>query len=105
MKVYKFPKDLPCQKSECKTIISLQNLLLTQAQVSLSDGYRAMAEEFHLHDKRKFRVLAVHVIRLSAKCLAEWVTIRAHRKQIAHLSQYSDSALETEAFLWIRRAK
>ena len=59
------------EKSECQTIISLQNLLLSQTQVSFGNGYRAMVEQFHHLDQGKFGVFAVHVINLSAKGLAE----------------------------------
>ena len=38
------------EKSECQTIISLQNLLLSQTQVSFGNGYRAMVEQFHQLD-------------------------------------------------------
>ncbi len=33
-------------KSECQTVISLQNLLLSQTQVSFGNSYRAMVESF-----------------------------------------------------------
>ncbi len=64
-------KNLPCLKSEYLTIISLQNLLLSQPQVSFGNDYRAMVEQFHQLDQGKFGVFAVHVINLSAKGLAE----------------------------------
>ena len=38
------------EKSECQTVISLQNLLLSQTQVSFGNGYRAMVEQFHQLD-------------------------------------------------------
>ena len=57
------------EKSECKTVISLQNLLLSQTQVSFGNGYRAMVEHFHQLDQGRFGVFAVHVINLSAKGL------------------------------------
>ena len=59
------------EKSECQTVISLQNLLLSQTQVSFGNGYRAMVEQLHQLDMGKFRVIAVHVVNLSAKGLAE----------------------------------
>ena len=46
-------KYLPV-KSECQTVISLQNLLLSQTQVSFGNGYGAMVEQFHQLDKSKF---------------------------------------------------
>ena len=64
-------KYLP-EKSECQTVISLQNLFLSQPQVSFGNGYRTMVEQFHQLDKGKFGVFAVHVVNLSAKGLAEW---------------------------------
>ena len=38
------------EKSECQTVISLQNLLLSQTQVSFGNGYRAMIKQFHQLD-------------------------------------------------------
>ena len=38
------------EKSEFQTIISLQNLLLPQPQVSFGNGYRTMVEQFHQLD-------------------------------------------------------
>ena len=43
----KFPKNLPSSESECQTVISLQNIVLSQTQVSFGNGYRAMVEQFH----------------------------------------------------------
>ena len=60
------------EKSECQTVISLQNLLLSQPKVSFGNGYRTMVEQLHQLDKGKFGVFAVHVVNLSAKGLAEW---------------------------------
>ena len=81
----KFLKNLPCLKSECQTVISLQNLFLSQSQVSLGNGYGTMIEQFHELDKGKFRVFAVHVVNLSAKCLAEWVTAKVLNFQAVFL--------------------
>ena len=66
-----FPKNLPLPESECQTVISLQNLLLSQPQVSFGNGHRAVVEQFHQLDKGKFGVFAVHVVNLSSKGLAE----------------------------------
>lgn len=43
----KFSEKPPTYKSECQTIISLQNLLLSQPQASFGNGYIAMVEQFH----------------------------------------------------------
>ena len=59
------------ENSECQTVISLQNLLLSQPEVSFGNGYKVMVEQFHQFAKGKFGVFAVHVINLSAKGLAE----------------------------------
>ena len=50
----KFPKNLPSSESERQTVISLQNLLLSQTQVSFGNGYRTIVEQFHQLDKGKF---------------------------------------------------
>ena len=42
------------EKSECQTVISLQNLLLSQPQVSFGNGHRTVVEQFHQLDKGKF---------------------------------------------------
>ena len=38
------------RKSECQTVISLQNLLLSQTEVTLGDCDAAMVEQFHQLD-------------------------------------------------------
>ena len=58
------------EESECQTVISLQNLFLSQTEVTLGDCDAAMIEQFHQLDKCEFGVFAVHVVNLSAKGLA-----------------------------------
>ena len=38
------------EKSECQTVVSLQNLLLSQTEVTLGDCDAAMVEQFHQLD-------------------------------------------------------
>ena len=59
------------EKSECQTVISLQNLLLSQTEVTLGDCDAAMIEQFHQLNYSELRVFTVHVVNLSAKCLEE----------------------------------
>ena len=60
------------KKSECQTVISLQNILLSQTEVTLGDCDAAVVEQFHQLDQGKFGVFAVHVINLSAKGLNDY---------------------------------
>ena len=77
----KVPKNLPNLKSEYLTIISLQNLLLSQTYVSLGNSYISMVEQFHQLDYGRFGVLTVQVTNLSAEVFMVYNHIRLIRNR------------------------
>ncbi len=44
---------------------------MPQTKVSFCNAHTGMIEQFHQLDQSQFRVLGVHVVDLSAKCLSE----------------------------------